>query len=203
MADISQIILPNGNTYDIKDTIARQTAGGGLQFKGVTTTAITDGASTSTYSIGGNNITASNGDLVVYGSKEFLFSTSDNKWHELGDNTDLGDLAYQDTASGYLPKLKLTADVVPSTTSKYVASSATGGGTVTNGTAASCTLPTWSASVQGETLTISWSSGSWTANTPTAVTLPTFSSQTIATGISTQPTVGYDTTNSTTTISVS
>lgn len=104
MAEISQIKLPSGTVYDIKDTIARQTAGGGLQFKGVTTTALTDGASTSTYSVGGENITAANGDLVVYGSKEFLFSTSDNKWHELGDNTALRDLAYQDTASAtYTP----------------------------------------------------------------------------------------------------
>lgn len=58
-------------------------------------------------------------------------------------------------------------------------------GSVTNGTAASCTLPTWSATTgesgtaDAETLIFSWSAGSFTANTPTAVTLPTFSSQTV------------------------
>ena len=58
-------------------------------------------------------------------------------------------------------------------------------GSVTNGTAASCALPTWSAELgesgtaDAETLIFSWSGGSFTANTPTAVTLPTFTSQTV------------------------
>lgn len=85
-----------------------------------------------------------------------------------------------------------TITVTPSTTTKYVAGSATGGGSVTAGTAASCTLPAFTATVSDETLTLAWSAGSFSANTPTAVTLPSFSSQTIATGItsatSTQPT---------------
>lgn len=105
MADISKITLPSGTTYDIKDTVARATAGGGLQFRGVTTTALTDGATTSTYSISGTNHTAANGDMVVYGNKEFVFSSSDNKWHELGDNTSLKALAYKDSATGsYQPE---------------------------------------------------------------------------------------------------
>lgn len=85
-----------------------------------------------------------------------------------------------------------TITVKPSTTTKYVASSTTGGGSVTAGSAAACTFPVFSTSVTDETLTLSWTSGSFTANTPTAVTLPSFASQTIATGIrsasSTQPT---------------
>ena len=105
MPDISKITLPSGTTYDIKDTIARETAAGGLQFRGVTTTTLTDGATTTTYSIDGENHTAANGDLVVYGSKEFVFSTTDNKWHELGDNTSLKALAYKDSATGsYKPE---------------------------------------------------------------------------------------------------
>lgn len=105
MPDISKITLPSGTTYDIKDTVARETAAGGLQFRGVTTTTLTDGATTTTYSIAGNNHTAANGDLVVYDSKEFVFSTTDNKWHELGDNTSLKALAYKDSATGsYKPE---------------------------------------------------------------------------------------------------
>ena len=77
-----------------------------------------------------------------------------------------------------------TITVTPSTTSKYVAASTTGGGSVTAGTAASATMPVLTTSVSNETLTLSWTDGSFTANTPTAVTLPTFSKQTIATGIS-------------------
>ena len=76
-----------------------------------------------------------------------------------------------------------TITVTPSTATKYVASNATGGGSVTAGSAASCTLPTLSTSVADETLTLSWTPGSFTANTPTAVTLPSFTSQTIVSGI--------------------
>lgn len=72
-----------------------------------------------------------------------------------------------------------SVSVTPTTTSKYVAANATGGGSVTAGTAANCVLPTYT--VSNEVLTIT--AGSWTANTPTAVTLPSFSKQTIATGI--------------------
>jgi len=100
MADISKIKLPNGTEYNIKDAVAREIAGGGLQFRGVTTTAITDGAETTSYKIGTNTLTAANGDMVVYGNKEFVFSTADNKWHELGDNTAFKALAYKDSASG-------------------------------------------------------------------------------------------------------
>ena len=85
-----------------------------------------------------------------------------------------------------------TTTVELNTASKYVASSATGGGSVTAGSAASCTLPVLTTTVANETLTIGWTAGSFTANTPTAVTLPSFSSQTIATGVksatTTQPT---------------
>ena len=104
MADISQIKLPSGTVYNIKDAIARQSAGGGLQFRGVTTTAITDGSDTSSYVVAGDTLTAANGDMVIYGKKEFIFSTSDNKWHELGDNSAFKALAYKDNASAtYTP----------------------------------------------------------------------------------------------------
>lgn len=90
MPDISKITLPSGTTYDIKDAVARELAAGGLQFRGVTTTTtITDGSTTSTYVIGGETITAKNGDLVIIDNKEFVYSTVDNKWHEFGDKNDL------------------------------------------------------------------------------------------------------------------
>lgn len=291
MAEISKITLPSGTTYDLKDATARQMVAGGVMYRGVTTTALTDGASTNPITINGESYTAVNGDLVLSSNKEFLFSTSDNKWHEFGDITGLKALAYKDTASttykpagtvsqptftgtamsatgnftpsgtiavnassgsgtaytpegtiavnassgtgtSYTPEGSVAAPtftgtegnvsvkgtptgaisvgtgttnytpggtvgtptitVTPSTTTKYVASSATGGGSVSAGTAASCTLPSLSTSVENETLTLSWSAGSFSANTPTSVTLPSFASQTIATGISsatsTQPT---------------
>lgn len=244
MADISKITLPSGVTYNIKDEVARQTAAGGIQLKGVTTTALTDEATTNPIKINGNDYTAISQDAVFYGKKEFIFDGT--KWHEFGDMSGLGDLASKDSASGtytpagtvsqptftgtsmtstgtmtptgtvskptftgtegnlsvsgtpagiiskgtgtanYTPEGSVstpTITVTPSTTSKYVAGSATGGGAVTAGTAAACTLPVMTTSVTGEVLTIGWSAGSFTANTPTAVTMPTFSQQTVVTGI--------------------
>lgn len=104
MADISQIKLPSGTTYDIKDSTARAAITGGTSFLGVTTTALTDGASTSTIVVGGNDVSAVNGGFAIYGNKEFVYSESDGKWHEFGDTSGLGDLAYKNTASGsYTP----------------------------------------------------------------------------------------------------
>jgi hypothetical protein len=82
-----------------------------------------------------------------------------------------------------------SVNVSLNTASKYVASSASGGGSVTagtKGTPASCDLPTLTTTVENETLKIGWTAGSFTTNTPgtpTTVTLPTFTSQTIATGV--------------------
>lgn len=101
--------------------------------------------------------------------------------------TPSGSISVGTGTANYTPEgtvSKPTITVTPSTTTKYVASSATGGGSVTAGSAAACTLPALATSVENENLTLSWSAGSFTANTPTAVTLPSFTSQTIATGIS-------------------
>ena len=76
-----------------------------------------------------------------------------------------------------------TVTVTPESSTGYVASSATGGGSVTAGVAASATMPVLETSVSNETLVLSWTPGSFTPNTPTAVTLPSFSSKNIVTGI--------------------
>lgn len=197
---------------------------GGMHYRGVTTTALTDGAATSPIVINSNNYTPESGDIVIYGSLEFIFSTTDNKWHEFGSTGSLKALAFKDSAStsykpagsvsqptfdgtsktitvtgtpegtigigtgtaNYTPEGSVgtpTITVTLNTASKYVASSASGGGSVTAGSAASCTLPELTTSVANETLTFGWTSGSFTANTPTAVTLPSFASQTIATSV--------------------
>lgn len=237
MAEISKITLPTGTTYDIKDAHARELIdemSGYTDFLGVTTTALTDGATTNPITVSNKSVTAKKGNIATYGSSEFIFNGT--AWQAFGDLSALGALAYKDSASGsgtvavpktytttvtpqaknvsvsgtttgsvsetkgkvtvgkassgtttYTPEGSVstpTITVTPSTTSKYVASSATGGGSVSAGTAAACTLPQLSTSVTNETLTIGWDAGSFTANTPTAVTLPSFSQQTIATGIS-------------------
>lgn len=240
MADaqvISQITLPSGSVYNIKDAQARELISE-LQkytkYLGVTTTALADGSTTNPITVGSKSVTAKNGDIVNYGSKEFIFNGT--AWQEFGDLSGLGALAHKDTvtvgvkytkATGltgthsfsgasmtstgkYTPEGGISSNgtgtknytptgsvstptitVTPNTATKYVAASATGGGSVTTGTPATCTLPSLTATVSNENLTLGWSAGSFDGGSPTTVTLPTFSSQTIVSGIksatSTQP----------------
>lgn len=101
MADISQIKLPNGTTYNIKDANARDRIAALEAFTtylGVTTTALTDGATTNPITINGNSVTAASGNITLYGNKEFIFDGT--HWNEFGDLSALGDLAYKNSASG-------------------------------------------------------------------------------------------------------
>lgn len=98
MADISKITLPSGATYDIKDAVARQAIGGYTKWLGITTTALTDGASTNPIVIDGESVTAESGSIASYQDKEFIFNGS--VWQEFGDLGALGAMAYADTASG-------------------------------------------------------------------------------------------------------
>lgn len=164
MPDISKITLPSGTTYDIKDAVARQIAGGGLQFRGVTTTALTDGATTTSYVVNNVTLTAANGDFVIYETKEFLYSTADNKWHELGDNTAFKALAYKDSASGsYTPSGSVSASVA-TTENKTATVSAAGSGDTTYTPAGSVTAPTISLASNGAGATT-------TIKNPTKVTV--------------------------------
>ena len=107
MADISKITLPSGTTYDIKDAKARElinTLGSPTSYLGVTTTAITDGATTSPITIGDKSITPKAGDIVAYGSSEFVWSDTESKWREFGSTGSLKALAFKDSASAaYTP----------------------------------------------------------------------------------------------------
>lgn len=83
--------------YSVKDTEARamiEGLGSPTHFIGVTTTALTDGATTKNITISEETVAAAAGDIVVYGSKEFIFDGA--KWYLFGDLSDLGDLATHD-----------------------------------------------------------------------------------------------------------
>ena len=67
------------------------------KYLGKTTTPISDGDSTNPIEIDGEMVEAKNGDLTIYGSKEFIFDGE--CWDEIGDLSALGNLAYQDEAS--------------------------------------------------------------------------------------------------------
>lgn len=117
MADISKITLPSGTTYDLKDAAARSsisslestvnTLNSSKIYIGESNTAITDGATIASISVTKDSttstITPTAGQFVTYGKKEFVVG-EDGTWHEFGDASELGDLAYKDSASGkYTP----------------------------------------------------------------------------------------------------
>lgn len=56
---------------------------GAMKFLGISTTAIQDEATTNPITIGTANVTVSAGNVVLYGSKEFVWTG--NKWEELGN----------------------------------------------------------------------------------------------------------------------
>ena len=202
---ISQFTLPNGDIIEIKDKVAREAVAGGTHFIGVTTTAISDGSSTQTITIGEESVTAANGDIAVYGNKEFIWASVDSKWHELGDVTNLGAMALANTASAtytpagtvsqptfsgsavsFTPAGTVSAPDVDVTPTAANIKEFDGAGSVVAGSAASATMPTltFTPDASTENLTISWTDGSFTANTPTEVTLPTSKETSVLTGVS-------------------
>ena len=195
MPEISQITLPSGSVYDIKDATARQmieSLEGYTTYLGVTTTPLSDGSTTNPITIGGKSVTAKTGGIANYGSKEFIFNGT--AWQEFGDLTGLGDLAFKDNATGSVTPAG-TVTVSTKTTSNKTATVSKTSGTATytpegtvaapeitvtpstatvNSIEAVGTLPEFTATVANEVLTLGFSQG----------TLPTKgSNQTVVTGI--------------------
>jgi hypothetical protein len=54
-----------------------------MKFLGTSATAITDGATTNPITIGSTSTTVTSGNVVLYGTKEFVWTGS--KWEELGN----------------------------------------------------------------------------------------------------------------------
>ena len=110
MANIKQITLPSGTTYDIVDQGARDlidALAGYTVFLGVTTTALMDGSTTNPITIDGKSITATAGAISTFGSAEFIFNGT--SWQAFGDLSGLGALAYKDSASSsYTPAGNVT-----------------------------------------------------------------------------------------------
>jgi hypothetical protein len=200
---ISQFTMPDGNVLELKDKVAREAVSGGTHFMGVTSTALTDGSNSQTITISGDDKLAINGDIAVYGNKEFIWADADGAWHELGDVSMLGALAVKDEATGtytpegnvsatfsgsavsYTPEGTITAPEITVDISTVSINELDAAGSVTAGTAASATMPTLTFTPEPatENLTISWTDGSFTANVPTAVTLPTSTLTEVATGV--------------------
>ena len=170
MADISEITLPSGATYDIKDATARNEINilkgsntGAMHYAGVTTTALANGSSTSPIKINNADYTPLNGDVVIYNSLELVWSTSDNKWHEFGSTGSLKALAFKDSASAsYTPTGSVSAPSVSVAVNTTSVTPISGVGT----------LPSFTATVADETLSLGFSAGSLPTK-GTAVTVAT------------------------------
>lgn len=154
MPTISKMVLPGSATvYDLRDADAQAriaTLEAYSEYLGVTTTAISDGSTTNPVTINGVNVTAKNGEIVNYGSKEFIWSSTASCWQEFGDLSALGSLAYKNSASGsYTPAGSVSAPTI---------SVATAGSTdKIKGMASVGTLPSFTGttySVSNGTLTI-------------------------------------------------
>jgi len=133
---ISQITLPSGTTYKIKDDEARNqiaalTGGDAVVFIGVSTTELTDGGN-QTPTVGGETKTPATGQLFFYGTQEFIYG-NDSKWHALGSLESLGSLAYKNSASGTYKRATSVTVTTNATTNKTatVAPAASGEATYT------------------------------------------------------------------------
>lgn len=81
-------------------------SGNGVHFIGTTSTALTDGATTSTLEAASSgSLTKTTGfiagDLVFYGNKEFIWNGT--SWTLFGDLGDLGTLAFKNSAKVTIP----------------------------------------------------------------------------------------------------
>lgn len=76
--------LIDGRYAEVCDAVARAAIRNGTFFLGITTTELTDGIGTNPIMIAGESVTAKNGDITAYGRKEFVYTSADSRWHELG-----------------------------------------------------------------------------------------------------------------------
>ena len=186
---ISQIKLPSGTTYDIKDAQARQDiedirsmATGAMHYIGISTTVITDGGNQNP-TIDGTQRTMTVDDagaVAIYGEKEYVWNES--KWQEFGSTGSLKALAFKDSASGsFTPNGTVSQPTFTGTpsdvavtvvtdangnyqpagevTAPTISVASAGTTTTVNSITDVGSLPSWGSTVSGETLTISWSAG--------------------------------------------
>ena len=162
---------------------------GALTYLGTTTTALIDGCATSPITVGDTSVTPKAGDVVAYENCEFVWSAAESKWREFGSTGSLKALAFKDSVSAsYTPEGTVSQPVFTGTTA-LIPIRFTPAGTVTiskgTGTAnytpegtvsaptvtvtpdtasvkpfgSAGTLPSFTASVSGETLSLAFSAG--------------------------------------------
>lgn len=134
--------------YTLKDAEARQMIqdlGNALYWAGVTTTALTDGATTNPIVVLGEDVTVHTGAVASYDGLEFVFNGT--AWQAFG-HANFGALAFKSSASGsYTPAGSVEITQGTDTTDSVTPISGVG------------TLPTASWSVSGETATFAFDAG--------------------------------------------
>lgn len=122
---ISKVKLANGVVYEVKDLEARElisNLSSATHFLGVTTTELSDNAQIATITVNGSSVTAAKGDIVIYGSSEFIYDGS--KWKLFGDLSSLGNLAYHNIADIVITP-SLTKDKVLGEDTTFTAAAST------------------------------------------------------------------------------
>ena len=134
--------------YTIKDAEARQLIedlGHAIYWIGVTTTALTDGATTNPIQVNGESVTANLGGMASYNGSEFVWNGT--AWQELGKNN-FGALAFKSSASGsYTPAGTVNVTQASDTTDTVTPFGSAG------------SLPESYFTVSGETATYNFSAG--------------------------------------------
>jgi hypothetical protein len=172
---IKELTLPSGNTYWLKDDEVRQWIGDGTtsgaekrlsdaeseiqklsnatHWLGVTTTTLSDGATTNPITINGDSVTAVSGDIVQDSNgNEYIFNGT--AWQALGSSVGtLGNFAYVDTGTVTItPQGSNASSSVSGTCSVTPSGSiSTGSGTANYTPAGSVSAPTISVSSAGST----------------------------------------------------
>ena len=152
---LSKITLPvdvqgtvSNVEFTLKDAEARQMIedlGHALYWIGVTTTELTDGATTNPITVNGDSVTAEIGGIATYDDLEFAWNGS--AWQALG-HANFGALAFKSSASGsYTPAGSVAITAGSDTTASVTPFGAAG------------SLPDAYFTVSGETATFVFSAG--------------------------------------------
>ena len=184
---LSKITLPvnvegtvSNVEFTLKDAEARQMIedlGNALYWVGVTTTALTDGATTNPIVVNSENVTVDVGGVASYDGLEFVFNGT--AWQAFG-HANFGALAFKSSASGtYTPVGSIGITQAPPTTASVTPFGTAG------------TLPDAYFTVSGENATFNWSAGTL-PTAGTAVDVVTDCSQVSAAFTGTEATITVD-----------
>lgn len=183
-----QELVVGGSSYFLKDKDARDAIdklSSYTEFLGVTTTNVKTSTTANPVTIGGQQVTAKKGDIVIYEAGEFIWDGS--AWAEFGDLSgiydQLGDLAFNDEASAsYTPAgtISVSGDFTGKEATITVSGSTTGSITVASDSATGNYTPAGSVSVVLDPATLN------VVNSATQGTLPTFEASLLTATVSSE-----------------